>query len=65
MKHKLYVEIVYSDESEFHFDVEIEGKEHEVMSMIMQITRGTLMASSGTTATAYREDGFPIVSYRQ
>lgn len=65
MKYHFYVEVVYDDESEFHFDVEIEGKEHEVMSTLMKITRGTLMASSGTTAVAYKDDGFPVVSYRQ
>lgn len=64
-KHNFYVECVYDDDTEFNFNVEIEGKEHEVMSILMQITRGTLMASSATTSTAYREDGFPLISYRK
>lgn len=63
MKHKVFIEIEYNDESSFSFNVDIEGKEHEILAHIMQITRGTLMASSATKATAYREDGFPICAY--
>lgn len=65
MTHKFYVEVVYEDETEFHFNVEIEGKEHEIMSTLQMITRGTLMISNGITSAAYRNDGFPVVSYRK
>lgn len=63
MKQKVFIEIEYDDKSSFSFNVEIEGKEHEILANIMQITRGTLMASSATKATAYREDGYPICAY--
>lgn len=64
-KYNFYVECVYDDETEFHFNVEIEGTESSVMAHLMMITRGTLKASSATTSTAYKEDGFPVVSYRK
>lgn len=55
--------IEYNDESEFHFDVTIEGTESEIKANLMMITRGTLMASSGKKATCYNDDGFEICSY--
>lgn len=63
MKRKFYVEIVYEDKSEYHFNVELEGTSSEVMASLMQITRGTLMASSAHHATAINEDGFDVCSY--
>lgn len=65
MKQKFYVELVYNDGSERHFDVILEGKEHEIMADLMMITRGTLMASIAVRATAYNDQGFDVVSYRQ
>jgi hypothetical protein len=59
----VYIEIQYSDESEFHFNVEVEGKESDKIATILMITRGTLMVSNGTKATAYNEEGFEICSY--
>ena len=58
-----FVEIEYADNTSFSFDVTISGKEHEVMAHLMQITRGTLMASSGYRAICYRDDGFDVCSY--
>lgn len=55
--------IEYNDESEFHFDVTIEGTESEITANLMMITRGTLMASNGRKATCYNDDGFEICSY--
>ena len=55
--------IEYSDESEFNFDVTMEGKEYDVVANLMMITRGTLMASMARKATCYRNDGFEICSY--
>ena len=64
MKHNFFVEIIYNDDSEFNFTVELEGTDSEVMANLMMITRGTLMASSAHQATAYNEDGFDVCSYR-
>lgn len=64
-KDKVYVEIQYDDDTEFHFDVEVEGKECEKVATIQMITRGTLMASSGTRAVAYNEEGFEICAYKK
>lgn len=61
--YKFYVECIYNDESEFHFDVIIEGSPVKVKSILMQITRGTLMASSAQKATAYNDQGFEECSY--
>lgn len=63
MKRNFFVEIVYNDNSEYHFNVELEGTSSEVMASLMQITRGTLMASSAHHVTAYNEDGFDVCSY--
>ena len=63
MKHIFTIEIEYSDETSFFFDVILEGKEHEYMAHLMQITRGTLMASSASRATAYNQDGFNVCAY--
>lgn len=61
--HRFLVEVEYADGTNFNFNVELEGIECHVVASLMQITRGTLMASSAYKATAYRSDGFPICSY--
>ena len=60
-----FIEVVYDDESEFNFTVKIEGERHEVVAHLMQITRGTLMASSAKRAVCYNEDGFDVCAYIQ
>lgn len=61
---KVFVEIEYNDGSSFSFDVESHSeKENEITAEIMMITRGTLMASGATRATAYNPEGFEICSY--
>ena len=63
MKHKFFVEIVYKDKSYFHFSVELNGTEAEVMGSLMMITRSTLMASSAHRAIAYNEESAILCSY--
>lgn len=63
MEKKFFVEVVYNDESSFSFDVIIEGSDSDVKANLMMITRGTLMASSASKATAYNYEGFTICSY--
>lgn len=60
---KAYIEIVYSDGTEFGFNVELTSDEPGTSAEIMMITRGTLMASNGMRATAYDDQGFDICSY--
>lgn len=60
---KFTIELTWKDESETMFNVEIDGKEHEVMAVLMWVTRGSLMASNAQKATAYNEEGFDVVSY--
>lgn len=62
-KYTFTIEIEYSDESNFMFDVILTGPEYEIEAELMKITRGTLMVSSAYKATAYRQDGFPVLSY--
>lgn len=64
-KDTVYIEIQYKDETEFHFNVEVEGKERDKLATILMITRGTLMASLGVKAVAYNEEGFEICSFIQ
>lgn len=63
MKTKFFVEVFYEDDSEFSFNVELEGSESRTHAMLLMITRGTLLASSACKATAYNEDGFNVCSY--
>lgn len=63
MKESYYVEVVYSDESGFHFDVSVEGSENEISGILMMITRGVLMSSNAEKAVCYRSDGFDVCSY--
>lgn len=60
---KFTIELTWKDESETMFNVEIDGKEHEVMAVLMWVTRGSLMASNAQSVTAYDEEGFDVVSY--
>lgn len=62
-KFKFYVEIEYKDESSFHFDVEFDSDDRNVLGSLMMITRGTLMASLAYKATAYDQDSFEVCSY--
>lgn len=64
MKEKTFtIFVTYKDDSEFHFDVTIDGSDTEVMANLMMITRGTLMASSGVRAICYNFEGFDVCSY--
>lgn len=62
---KFYIEVNYDDETNFGFDVEIEGADHEVIAHLMMITRGTLVASSAYTAYCYNQEGFEVCAYRR
>lgn len=63
MKHKVTINLEYSDESEVYFDVTFEGSETDAIATFMMVTRGTLQASMATKATCYKEDGFELCSY--
>lgn len=63
LKKTFYVEISYNDDSEFHFEVTLEGREHEIIASLMKITRGTLLASSGCRSYCYDDDGFEVCAY--
>lgn len=60
---KFTIELTWKDESETMFNVEIDGKEHEVTAVLMWVTRGSLIASNAQSVTAYNEEGFDVVSY--
>lgn len=62
-KETFYVEITYSDDSTMNFDVTIEGTDSEIHGTLLMVTRGTLMASCGSKATAYNDQGFDVCSY--
>ena len=63
MERTFYIEVSYDDGSEFHFNVEIEGADHEIMAHLMQITRGALMASGASRSICYNDQGFDVCSY--
>lgn len=61
--YNFYVECIYNDGSDFHFEVKLEGIPSEVKAELMMITRGTLMASSASKAIAYNDQGFDECAY--
>lgn len=63
MKNRFFIELTYSDGSEFGFDVEIDGSPSDVAAHLMMITRGTLMASMASRAICYNDEGFDVCSY--
>lgn len=65
MERKFYVELVYNDGSEMHFDVLLDDSEQPISASLMMITRGTLMASMAVRATAYNDQGFDVCSYQK
>lgn len=65
MEKKFYVELVYDDGSEAHFDVLLEGRNHQIEALLFMITRGTLMESMAIRATAYNDQGFDVCSYQK
>lgn len=62
---KFWIEVRYSDDTEFGFDVIMSGPDYDVIAHLMMITRGTLMASSATTAYCYNAEGFEVCAYRR
>lgn len=60
---KFTIEMTWDDDSETMFQVEIEGKKHQIMGVLMWVTRGALMASSAKRVIAYNEEGFDVVGY--
>lgn len=65
MKKTYFIELIYKDESEMHFEVSIDGREHDNMAVLSMITRGTLMASMAVRATAYDDQGFDVCAYQK
>lgn len=61
--YNFFVECIYDDGSEFHFEVKLEGRPSKVKAELMMITRGTLMASSASKAIAYNDQGFDECAY--
>lgn len=59
------IELTWKDKSSLNFKVEAEGGTPEIISTLMMITRGTLMASSAIKAICYNEEGFDVISYIQ
>lgn len=63
MKHVYYCEFVYSDDTEFGFEVTFDSDPVSHRANLSMLVRGTLMASSAKRATAYDSEGFDVVSY--
>lgn len=61
---KVFIEVEYNDGTSFSFDVILhDDNSNHLVAEIMMITRGTLMASNASKATAYNHESFPICSY--
>lgn len=64
MKDENYrVEIIFSDTSNFNFEVKLHGKESDNRALLMIITRGTLLATSAVRGLAFTEQGDNILNY--
>lgn len=55
--------LTWKNDTETNFDVTLEGEEHKIMSTLIWITQGCLMASPAKRVTAYNEEGFDVLSY--
>lgn len=62
-KYHFTIVLNWSDHSSESFEISLEGPEFKVMSSLMWITRGSLMASGACMSVAYRDDGSDVVSY--
>lgn len=62
---EFFIKVIYDDDTEFSFTVKIEGEEHHIVAHLMQITRGTLMASSASRSICYDNEGFVVCAYRR
>ena len=62
-RHHYSIILVYEDDSEFIFEVILDGEPRKIQAELSMITRGTLMASFAKNATAYNDDGFDVCSY--
>lgn len=63
MKTKFFISVEYSDDSEFSFNVEVDGTDSLIHAILMMITRGTLMASGAFKASCYDEKGCNVCAY--
>lgn len=62
---RFWIDVEYSDGSEWGFYVEMDGKGWHIVANLMMVTRGALMASNASTATCYDMEGFVVCAYRR
>lgn len=60
---KATIFLTYSDDSEVCFEFKSDESELNALATLMMVCRGTLMASSASSVTAYNEDGFEYCKY--
>lgn len=60
---KATIFLTYDDDSEVSFEFKCYETHKHALATLMMVCRGTLMASSACSITAYNEDGFDICSY--
>lgn len=65
MKRKFVLELEWNDGSNAYADISLEGADHEVMAMLMWISRGSLMASSATRSIIWNNEGFEVCAYQR
>lgn len=63
MKYTAKIVLAYKDGSEMTFEVNMEGKEHDIAASLLMITRGTFMASMARISTCYKPDGTILCAY--
>lgn len=64
MKNETYrIEIIFSDNSKYNFEVMLQGTETENRALLMMITRGTLLSTSAVRGLAFTELGDNVLNY--
>lgn len=65
MKRTFVLELEWNDKSNVFADISLEGADHEVMGVLMWISRGSLMASGADRSVVWNEEGFEVCAYQQ
>ena len=65
MKIKFVLELEWTDKSNVFAEISLEGQNHEVMAVLMWISRGALMASNADRAIVWNDEGFEVCAYQR
>lgn len=65
MKLKFVLELEWNDKSNVFAEISLEGQNHEIMAVLMWVSRGALMASNADRAIVWNDEGYEICAYQK